>query len=93
MLPDLGVLMPVNVQTAIEDFWTARARGEYFPQAYFDRLTLDDAYHIQLGIIDRRVAAGDHHDWVVRQFPLGPGDIAVAEFSGIGRVEVKIAAA
>jgi 2-keto-4-pentenoate hydratase len=53
--------MPVNVQTAIEDFWTARARGEYFPQAYFDRLTLDDAYHIQLGIIDRRVAAGEHH--------------------------------
>src|SRR5262245_66677718 len=51
--------MPVNVQTAIEDFWTARARGEYFPQAYFDRLTLDDAYHIQLGIIDRRVAAGE----------------------------------
>ena len=53
--------MPVNVQTAIEDFWTARARGEYFPQAYFDRLTLDDAYRIQLGIIDRRVAAGEHH--------------------------------
>ena len=53
--------MPVNVQTAIEDFWIARARGEYFPQAYFDRLTLDDAYHIQLGIIDRRVAAGEHH--------------------------------
>ena len=26
----------------------------------------------------------------VRQFPLGPGDVAVAEFSGIGRVEVRI---
>ncbi len=24
----------------------------------------------------------------VRQFPLGPGDVAMAEFSGIGRVEV-----
>jgi 2-keto-4-pentenoate hydratase len=53
--------MPVNVQTAIEDFWTARARGEYFPQAYFDCLTLDDAYRIQLGIVDRRVAAGERH--------------------------------
>jgi 2-keto-4-pentenoate hydratase len=53
--------MPVNVQTAIEHFWTARARGEYFPQTYFDRLTLDDAYRIQLGIVDRRVAAGEHH--------------------------------
>ena len=29
----------------------------------------------------------------VRQFPLHPGDAAVAEFSGIGRVEVSIAKA
>ena len=29
----------------------------------------------------------------VRQFPLQAGDIAVAEFSGIGRVEVRIAGA
>lgn len=28
----------------------------------------------------------------VRQFPLIPGDTAIAEFSGIGRVEVGIAA-
>jgi 2-keto-4-pentenoate hydratase len=53
--------MPVNVQAAIEDFWTARAHGEYFPRAYIDRLTLDDAYRIQLGIVDRRVAAGERH--------------------------------
>ncbi len=41
-----------------EDFWIARTRGEFFPQAYFDRLTLDDAYRIQIALIDRRVAAG-----------------------------------
>jgi 2-keto-4-pentenoate hydratase len=29
----------------------------------------------------------------VRQFPLHPGDAAIAEFSGIGRVEVSIAKA
>jgi 2-keto-4-pentenoate hydratase len=29
----------------------------------------------------------------VRQFPLSPGDVAVAEFSGIGSVEVRIASA
>jgi 2-keto-4-pentenoate hydratase len=29
----------------------------------------------------------------VRQFPLHPGDTAIAEFSGIGRVEVSIAKA
>jgi 2-keto-4-pentenoate hydratase len=51
--------MSINITTAIEDFWTARARGEFFPQAYVDRLTLDEAYRIQLALIDRRVAAGE----------------------------------
>src|SRR5580704_2546447 len=51
--------MSINIATASEDFWTARARGEFFPQSYFDRLTLDDAYRIQLALIDRRVAAGE----------------------------------
>ena len=53
--------MSINVTTAIEDFWTARARGEFFPQAYFDRLSLDDAYRIQLALIERRIAAGERH--------------------------------
>src|SRR5215831_19231213 len=51
--------MDFNLATAIEDFWTARTRGEYFPQAYSGRITLDDAYRIQLALIDRRVAAGE----------------------------------
>jgi 2-keto-4-pentenoate hydratase len=51
--------MSINLTTAVEDFWTARARGEFFPQAYVDRLTLDEAYRIQLALIDRRAAAGE----------------------------------
>ncbi len=51
--------MTVNQTSAIEDFWSARNRGEYFPKAYFDRLSVDDAYRIQLALIDRRVAAGE----------------------------------
>lgn len=51
--------MPLDLQTAVDDFWTARGRGDYFPAAYLDRLSLDDAYRIQLGIIDRRIAAGE----------------------------------
>ncbi len=53
--------MTINLATAIDDFWSARTRGEFFPQAYFDRLTLDDAYRIQLALIDRRVAGGERH--------------------------------
>jgi 2-keto-4-pentenoate hydratase len=51
--------MSIELTTAVEDFWTARARGEFFPQAYADRLDLDEAYRIQLALIDRRVAAGE----------------------------------
>jgi 2-keto-4-pentenoate hydratase len=51
--------MPFDEQAAIEDFWNARARGEHFPARWFDRLTLDQAYGIQLGVIARRIAAGE----------------------------------
>ena len=51
--------MTIDLQHAIEEFWTARSRGEYFPAAYFDRLSLDEAYRIQLALIERRCAAGE----------------------------------
>jgi 2-keto-4-pentenoate hydratase len=38
---------------AIGEFEAARARSEYFPVAWFDRLSLDDAYRIQRGLIER----------------------------------------
>ena len=51
--------MAFDEQQAIDAFWAARARGEYFPKDWFDRLTLDQAYRIQLGMIARRIAAGE----------------------------------
>jgi 2-keto-4-pentenoate hydratase len=51
--------MTIGVQRAIEDFWTARSHGEYLPAAYFDRLSLDEAYRIQLALIERRCTAGE----------------------------------
>jgi 2-keto-4-pentenoate hydratase len=51
----------INLAAAIGDFWDARMRGEFFPLAYYDRLTMDEAYRIQLALIDRRVAAGERH--------------------------------
>jgi 2-keto-4-pentenoate hydratase len=53
--------MTIDLTRAIDDFWTARARGEFFPHAYCDRLTLDDAYRIQLGLVERRIAEGERH--------------------------------
>lgn len=51
--------MAFDTAATVEAFWQARQRGEYFPRAWFDRLKLDDAYQVQLGLIDRRVAAGE----------------------------------
>jgi len=53
--------MAFDRAVAVEEFWQARGRGEYFPSAWVDRLTLDQAYQIQLGMIDRRVAGGERH--------------------------------
>jgi 2-keto-4-pentenoate hydratase len=53
--------MSIQFDAVVDDFWAARARGEYFPKAYFDRLNLDEAYRIQLALVDRRVAAGAQH--------------------------------
>lgn len=41
---------------AVVEFEAARGRGEYFPVAWEDRLSLDDAYRLQLALIDRRGA-------------------------------------
>lgn len=51
----------IDIDAAVEDFWIARQHGEYFPPAYADRLSLDQAYRIQLALIGRHEAAGKHH--------------------------------
>jgi 2-keto-4-pentenoate hydratase len=42
-----------ELAAAVEEFAAARERGEYFPAAWFDRLTLDDAYRVQLALVAR----------------------------------------
>ena len=51
--------MAFDEQAAIDSFWNARLGGVFFPAEWFDRLTLDEAYRIQLGLIDRRCAVGE----------------------------------
>ena len=51
--------MAFDEQAAIDSFWNARARGIHFPTEWFDRLSLDEAYRIQLGQIARRCAEGE----------------------------------
>ena len=51
--------MTINNDSLIEAFWQARQQGIYFPPAFSDKLTVDQAYAIQLGLIERRRAAGE----------------------------------
>src|SRR5271170_4047342 len=44
----------IDIEAAVRDFDTARDRGEHFPAAWRDRLSLDDAFRIQLARIRRR---------------------------------------
>jgi 2-keto-4-pentenoate hydratase len=43
-----------EIAAAVAEFAAARQRGEYFPKAWFGRLSLDDAYRVQLALIRRR---------------------------------------
>src|SRR5438105_4923268 len=48
---------PAEIQAAAAAFEAAAARGEYFPQAWFGRLAVDDAYHILLARLRLRSGA------------------------------------
>ncbi|HEX2796793.1 MAG TPA: fumarylacetoacetate hydrolase family protein [Immundisolibacter sp.] len=48
----------MDIQDIVEDFWACRQRGVYYPPQWFDRLTLDQACRVQLGLLDKAIAAG-----------------------------------
>jgi 2-keto-4-pentenoate hydratase len=48
-----------NAQTAIDSFWAARARREWFPSEWQDKLSADQAYQVLFGLMERRIAAGE----------------------------------
>jgi 2-keto-4-pentenoate hydratase len=55
--PNREIVMNASeVDKTVDEFEAARERGEYFPKAWSDRLSIDDAYRVQLGLIRRRSA-------------------------------------
>ena len=46
------------LERAIDAFWNDWQRGVHFPQAWRERLDLDDAYRIQLALVARRCTGG-----------------------------------
>jgi 2-keto-4-pentenoate hydratase len=50
-----------RIDSAIESFLKARREGVYFPPEWYGRLSLDDGCRVQLGVLNRLVAAGAKH--------------------------------
>jgi 2-keto-4-pentenoate hydratase len=49
----------LDIAAAITEFWRERDRGVFFPPAWSGRLSLDEAYRIQLGLMVLREATGE----------------------------------
>jgi 2-keto-4-pentenoate hydratase len=51
----------MNIEAAIETVWTGIERGLHHPPELTGRLSMDEAYRVQLAVLERFVRAGDRH--------------------------------
>jgi 2-keto-4-pentenoate hydratase len=49
----------MDLQTAMDMIWEAHRRGVYCPPEMKGKLTMDQAYRVQLGFLERRLKAGE----------------------------------
>jgi 2-keto-4-pentenoate hydratase len=50
-----------DLQRATDEIWAATARGRFYVPEWKGRLTVDEGYRVQLGLLDRYIAGGDRH--------------------------------
>lgn len=48
-----------DIGEVVEEFWAERQRGVHYPPQWFDRLDLDTAARVQLGLLEHELAAGE----------------------------------
>lgn len=51
----------MDLNLAIDSFWEATQQGIYYPPEWKGKLTVDDGYGVQLGLLEKYVAAGQRH--------------------------------
>jgi 2-keto-4-pentenoate hydratase len=51
----------VSVQAALEAIWNGHRRGVHHPPEWQGKLSINDAYAVQLGLLDRYVESGERH--------------------------------
>lgn len=49
----------MDLEAAARDFWAEHEAGRHCPPAWQGRLSMDEAFAVQLAMLDRRVAAGE----------------------------------
>ena len=49
----------MTVEEAVDIMWSAFRQGEFYPQALKGKLSLDEGYRVQLGMLARRVENGE----------------------------------
>jgi 2-keto-4-pentenoate hydratase len=49
----------MDIEPAVESIWQHTLRQSYFPQEWKGRLTIEQAYRVQLALLDRWVARGE----------------------------------
>jgi 2-keto-4-pentenoate hydratase len=57
----VGVADAMKVQQALDAIWSGQRRGVHHPPEWQSKLTLDEAYRVQLGLLERYVGAGERH--------------------------------
>ncbi len=51
----------MELEAVIESFWEATRQGIYYPPEWKGKLTVDQGYRVQLGLLERYVASGERH--------------------------------
>ena len=51
----------IDIEAATESIWRHMQAGRHYPVEWGGRLDMRQGYEIQLGILRRRVAAGERH--------------------------------
>ena len=49
----------MSTQETVQALWRLHERGDFFPSAWRGKLDLDEAYRVQLGLLDAKLARGE----------------------------------
>jgi 2-keto-4-pentenoate hydratase len=49
----------MDIEAVVESIWEHTLRGSFFPVEWKGRLTVEEAYRVQLGLLDRWIARGE----------------------------------